>query len=58
MPIIDPVLNVEIDDVEYPQRASYNGNTYAFASLESFQQFERHPEQYADPSKAIDNKEE
>lgn len=58
MPIVDPVSNLDIDDFEYPQRASYNGYTYAFASLENFQKFQRDPARYADPVKAVDDQEE
>ena len=58
MPIIDPVTNEDIDDVEYPERADYNGYTYAFASMANYHKFQEDPEKYADPSKAIDDKEE
>lgn len=57
MPIIDPVSNQEIDDVEYPQRYSHDGHTYAFASLDNLQKFQQDPGKYADPSKAVDDKE-
>lgn len=58
MPIIDPVSNQKIDDVEYPQRASHDGYTYAFASIDIYQKFQQDPARYADPDKAIDDKEE
>lgn len=58
MPIIDPVSNLQIDDVEYPQRASYEGRTYAFASIDNYHKFQEDPAKYADPAKAIDDKEE
>lgn len=50
MPIIDPVCHREIDDVEYPERESYQGYTYFFCSLEDAQKFVEHPEEYADES--------
>jgi YHS domain-containing protein len=58
MPIIDPVSNEDIDDVEYPERADYNGYTYAFASMDNYHKFQENPEKYADPAKAVDDKEE
>jgi YHS domain-containing protein len=58
VPIIDPVSNQEIDDVEYPQRASYDGHTYAFASLDNYHEFQKDPAKFADPSKAIADEEQ
>ncbi len=48
MPIIDPVCHREIDDVEYPEQIEYKDTTYWFCSLEDAQEFEKHPDKYAD----------
>jgi YHS domain-containing protein len=57
MPIVDPVTNVEIDDVEYPELFDYEGHTYAFASMDTLHEFQKEPARYADPSKAVSDDE-